>query len=176
MNEQLLDLYRQYRAKGCRPDTALRAARGKLYPIRPPLDWKDDRGHLVAQWRQAGWRFVARTETDPYSSPQEMCLGRFSHLDAARRAFLHDDRWGLTLERVEVSSMAPPEDTRRGGVVYVANGTRTYFIEHGRVARAHPPEAGTGQRSRRFPQRADRSRGYPRQGHRRRQAPPKQKG
>ena len=78
MNEQLLALYRQYRQKGCHPDSALRAARAELAPARPPLDWKDVRGHSVARWQVAGWHFVASTEIDEFYGPQDMALGRFT--------------------------------------------------------------------------------------------------
>jgi len=61
-----------------------------------------------------------------------------SHLDAAQRAISHAQELGLTLDRVDVSLMVPPEDSRKGGLVYVVNDTRTYGIEHGRVRRADP--------------------------------------
>lgn len=84
-------------------------------------------------------------------------------LDAARRAVAHAQECGLTLDRVDVSTMVPPEDASRGGLVYVANDTRTYAIERGRVRRVDPPgglvpdssacipEAATDHRSRQFP-------------------------
>jgi len=62
-----------------------------------------------------------------------------SHLDAAQRAISHAQELGLMLDHVDVSSMVPPEDSRKGGLVYVVNDTRTYAIRHGRVRRADPP-------------------------------------
>ena len=61
-----------------------------------------------------------------------------SALDAARRAIAHAKECGLALDRVEVSSMVQPEDSRKGGLVYVVNDTRTYAIRQGRVRRADP--------------------------------------
>ena len=61
-----------------------------------------------------------------------------SHLDAAQRAISHAQELGLTLDRVDVSLMVPPEDSRKGGLVYVVNDTRTYAIRQGRVRRADP--------------------------------------
>lgn len=73
------------------------------------------------------------------------CKGRYhehwlavSALDAARRAFSHAQECGLTLDRVDVSSMVQPEDAGKGGLVYVVNDTRTYAILRGRVRRADP--------------------------------------
>jgi hypothetical protein len=63
-----------------------------------------------------------------------------SPLDAARRAVLHAQECGLKLDRLDVSAMVQPEHSRRGGLVYVANDTRTYAIGHGRVRRADPPD------------------------------------
>jgi hypothetical protein len=63
-----------------------------------------------------------------------------SPLDAARRAFSHAEECGQKLDRVEVSSMVQPEDSRKGGLVYVANDTRTHAIERGRVKRADLPD------------------------------------
>jgi hypothetical protein len=63
-----------------------------------------------------------------------------SPLDAAKRAFGHARECGLKLDRLDVSSMVQPEDSRRGGLVYVANDTRTYAIERGPVRRADPPD------------------------------------
>ncbi|MCY2928816.1 MAG: hypothetical protein NTV86_04855, partial [Planctomycetota bacterium] len=51
-----------------------------------------------------------------------------SPLDAARRAISHARELGLTLDRVDVSSMVQPEDPRKGGLVYVDNDTRAYTI------------------------------------------------
>ena len=62
-----------------------------------------------------------------------------SALDAARRAIAHAQECSQKLDRVDVSSMVQPEDSRKGGLVYVVNDTRTYAIEHGRVKRAHQP-------------------------------------
>ena len=64
-----------------------------------------------------------------------------SWLDAARRAFAHAQECSLQLDHVDVSSMVPPEDSRKGGLVYVVNDTRTYTIERGRVRRADQPRA-----------------------------------
>ena len=64
----------------------------------------------------------------------------WSHLDAARRAVSHARELGLTLDRVDVSSMVPPEESTKGGLVYVANDTRTYAMVRGRVRRAKPPD------------------------------------
>ena len=63
----------------------------------------------------------------------------WSHLDAAQRAISHAQELGLTLDRVDVSSMVPPEDQRQGGLVYVLNDTRNYAVVRGRVRRAGPP-------------------------------------
>ena len=63
-----------------------------------------------------------------------------SALDAARRAIAHAKECGLLLDRVEVASMVQPEDSRKGGLVYVVNDTRTYAIQRGRVRRADPPD------------------------------------
>ena len=63
----------------------------------------------------------------------------WSHLDAAQRAISHAQELGLTLDRVDVSSMVPPEDQRKGGLVYVLNDTRNYAVVRGRVRRADPP-------------------------------------
>ena len=62
-----------------------------------------------------------------------------SPLNAARRAFSHAQECSQKLDRVDVSSMVQPEDSRKGGLVYVVNDTRTYAIEHGRVKRAYQP-------------------------------------
>jgi hypothetical protein len=59
----------------------------------------------------------------------------FSPLDAARRAVSHARECGLAPDRLDVSSMVQPEDARKGGLVYVANDTRTYFVSQGRVKR-----------------------------------------
>ncbi len=59
----------------------------------------------------------------------------FSHLDAARRAISHAQELGLTLDRVDVSSMVPPESEGKGGIVYVLNDTRTFIVEGGRIKR-----------------------------------------
>jgi hypothetical protein len=86
-----------------------------------------------------------------------------SALGAARRAVAHAQECGLELDRVDVSAMVQPEDASRGGLVYVANDTRTYAIERGRVRRVDRPgepmpdsstcipEAATDHRSRQFP-------------------------
>ena len=58
-----------------------------------------------------------------------------SHVDAARRAISHAEELGLTLDRVDVSSMVPPEYQGKGGLVYVLNDTRTFIVRHGRVKR-----------------------------------------
>jgi len=84
-----------------------------------------------------------------------------SALDAAGRAIAHAKECGLKLDRVHVSSMVQPEDSRKGGLVYVVNGTRTYAIKHGRVKRALS---------------AARAASDPRKGHRGRHKQPKQKG
>jgi hypothetical protein len=63
-----------------------------------------------------------------------------SHLDAAQRAISHAQELGLKLDRVDVSSMVHPEDSRKGGLVYVVNDTRTYAIDRGRVRRADSPD------------------------------------
>jgi hypothetical protein len=63
-----------------------------------------------------------------------------SHLDAARRAVSHAGEIGVTLDRLDVSSMSPPEDRSKGGIVYVANDTRTYVVVHGRVRRVDPSD------------------------------------
>ena len=78
-------------------------------------------------------------ETEHEGSYHEHWLA-FSALDAARRAFAHAGECGLKLDRVEVSSMVQPEDSRKGGLVYVVNDTRTYAIKHGRVRRADSPD------------------------------------
>ncbi len=57
----------------------------------------------------------------------------FSHLDAARRAISHAQELGVTLDRVDVSSMVPPESEGKGGLVYVLNDTRTFVVHHGRI-------------------------------------------
>jgi hypothetical protein len=77
-------------------------------------------------------------ETEQEGSYHEHWLA-FSALDAARRAFAHARECGLKLDRVEVSSMVQPEDSRKGGLVYVVNDTRTYAIERGRVRRSDQP-------------------------------------
>jgi hypothetical protein len=59
----------------------------------------------------------------------------FSHLDAAQRAISHAQELGVTLDRVDVSSMVPPESEGKGGIVYVVNDTRTYVVRHGRITR-----------------------------------------
>ena len=61
-----------------------------------------------------------------------------SHLDAAQRAISHAQELGLTLDRVDVSSMVQPEDSGKGGLVYVVNDTRNYAVVRGRVRRADP--------------------------------------
>lgn len=78
-------------------------------------------------------------ETEQEGSYHEHWLAS-SALDAARRTFAHARECGLTLDRVEVSSMVQPEDPRKGGLVYVLNDTRTYAIERGRLRRADPPD------------------------------------
>jgi hypothetical protein len=65
-----------------------------------------------------------------------------SPLDAARRAVAHAAEIGVPLDAVEVSTMAPPEDTSNGGLVYVANDTRTYAVVRGRVRRISQPGNG----------------------------------
>jgi hypothetical protein len=59
----------------------------------------------------------------------------FSPLDAARRAVSHARECGLTLDRMDVSSMVQPEDARKGGLVYVVNDTTTYIVSQGRLKR-----------------------------------------
>ena len=59
----------------------------------------------------------------------------FSHLDAARRAISHAQELGVSLDRVDVSSMVPPESEGKGGIVYVLNDTRTFIVRQGRVRR-----------------------------------------
>ena len=59
-----------------------------------------------------------------------------SALDAARRAIAHAKECGLAMDRVHVSSMVQPEDSSKGGPMYVVNDTRTYAIKYGRVKRA----------------------------------------
>lgn len=61
-----------------------------------------------------------------------------SPLDAARRALAHAQELGLTLDDVEVSSMVPPEESRKGGLFYVLNDTRTYAVEHGQIRPSDP--------------------------------------
>ena len=61
-----------------------------------------------------------------------------SPLDAARRALAHAQELGLTLDDVEVSSMVPPEESRKGGLLYVLNDTRTYAVKHGHVRPSNP--------------------------------------
>ena len=78
-------------------------------------------------------------ETEREGSYHEHWLAS-SALDAAQRAFAHAGECGLKLDRVEVSSMVRPEDSRKGGLVYVVNDTRTYAIDCGRVRRADPPD------------------------------------
>ena len=68
-----------------------------------------------------------------------------SYLDAAQRAISHAQELGVTLDRVDVSSMVPPEDQRKGGLVYVLNDTRNYAVVRGRVRRADPPAEPRGQ-------------------------------
>ena len=64
----------------------------------------------------------------------------FSHADAARRAVSHAQEIGLALDRVDVSSMVPPEEDSKGGLAYVLNDTRTFVVHHGRVRRIGPSE------------------------------------
>ena len=59
----------------------------------------------------------------------------FSPSDAAQRAIVHAKECGLTLDRVDVSSMTEPEERSRGGLVYVKNDTRSYAVVHGRLRR-----------------------------------------
>ena len=63
-----------------------------------------------------------------------------SHLDAARRAVSHAREIGVSLDRVDVSTMFPPEDRSHGGIVFVANDTRNYVVVHGRVRRVVPSD------------------------------------
>jgi hypothetical protein len=70
------------------------------------------------------------------------CKGRYhqhwlasSSLDAARRGVSHAQELGVVLGRVDVSSMWSPDDATKGGIVYVANDTRTYAIIGGRMKR-----------------------------------------
>ena len=56
-----------------------------------------------------------------------------SFLDAAERAISHAQECGLKLDRVEVSSMVPPDDTGKGGLVYVANDTRAFALVDSQV-------------------------------------------
>ena len=71
-----------------------------------------------------------------------------SHLDAAQRAISHAQELGLTLDRVDVSSMVPPEDQMKGGLVYVLNDTRNYAVVRGRVRRADPPDEPSARQQR----------------------------
>ena len=70
-----------------------------------------------------------------------------SHVDAARRAVAQARERGLKLDRVDVSSMVQPEDAGRGGLVYVANDTRTFAAIDGRVEPVRP-SSGPPRRSR----------------------------
>jgi hypothetical protein len=63
-----------------------------------------------------------------------------SPLDAVRRAVSHAQECGLKLDCVDVSAMVQPEDSRKGGLVYVVNDSRIYTIKRGRVRRADPPD------------------------------------
>ena len=69
-----------------------------------------------------------------------------SHLDAARRAVAQARERGLKLDRVDVSSMVQPEDAGRGGLVYVANDTRTFAAVDGSVEPVRP-SSGPPRRS-----------------------------
>jgi hypothetical protein len=73
------------------------------------------------------------------------CKGRYhqhwlasSFLDAARRAVSHAPEQDVVLGRLDVSSMWPPDDATKGGIVYVANDTRTYAVIGGRLKRIQP--------------------------------------
>lgn len=59
----------------------------------------------------------------------------FSHLDAAQRAIAHANELGLAPDRVDVSSMVPPQHEGKGGLVYVLNDTRVFVVQHGRIKR-----------------------------------------
>ena len=61
-----------------------------------------------------------------------------STLDAARRAIAHAQECGLILDQVSVSTMVQPEDSSKGGLVYVVHGIRRYAIKHGRIRRVDP--------------------------------------
>jgi len=107
-------------------------------------------------------RRLALYETEQGSAYHEHWLAS-SPLDAARRAVSHAQERGLKLDRLKVSSMVQPEDSRRGGLVYVVNDTRTYAVEGGRVRRAvrlmgpapdssaNVPEATADHRGEQFP-------------------------
>ena len=69
-----------------------------------------------------------------------------SPLDAARRAFSHAQELDLALDRVDVSSMVPPEDQAKGGLVYVLNDTRNYAVVDGRVRRSESLDEPRTQR------------------------------
>lgn len=56
-----------------------------------------------------------------------------SFLDAARRGLSHAKELGLAPERISVSSMVPPKDAGRGGLIYVLNDTISYTAVHGRL-------------------------------------------
>jgi len=62
-----------------------------------------------------------------------------SHREAAQRAVSHAQECGLTLDRVNVSSMVRPEDAGKGGLVYVVNDTRPFAVERGRIRRIDSP-------------------------------------
>jgi hypothetical protein len=65
-----------------------------------------------------------------------------SPLDAAQRAVAHAAELGVTLDRVDVSTMVQPEDASDGGLVYAANDTRTYAAVRGRVTRMSESREG----------------------------------
>lgn len=73
-----------------------------------------------------------------------------SPLDAARRFLAHGRECGLTLDRVDVSSMVPPEDVGKGGFIYILNDTRSYAVVHGRL-RPTPGKHKELQNVRSFP-------------------------
>ena len=80
-----------------------------------------------------------RPAITPYEAESKDCYHEhwlaLSHLDAARRAISHAQELGLTLDRVNVSSMVPPESASKGGLVYVLNDTRTFAARSGRIRR-----------------------------------------
>ena len=83
-------------------------------------------------------RFITLYEVENKGRYHEHWLAS-SPLDAARRASSHAEECGQKLDHVEVSTMVQPEDSRKGGLVYVVTDTRAYAIDRGHVRRANPP-------------------------------------